>query len=147
MRVRLGDASVSCRDRHADQPLDVAKIGPLLIVTEGDRYTLRASAGGATDAVDITFGDVRQIVVDDVANAVDVDTAGSNVSRNQRTQFAETESREHALALILRLVAVDCFGSMAGFLKAAHHLVGAMLRPGEDQYTIGFFGLEHLDQK
>src|SRR5215475_6712808 len=114
MRLRLGGASISRRDRHADQPLNITKVGPLLVVTEGDRHTFCAGTGGATDAVDITFGDVRQIVIDDVADAIDVDTAGGNISRNERTQFADTESGEHALTLILRLVAVDCFGSMAG---------------------------------
>src|SRR5262249_32127274 len=147
MHMLLASAPIGRRDRHADQPFDVAKIGPLFMIAEGDCHTVGAGACGTTDAVHITLGNIRQIVVDDMADAIDVDAAGGDISRNQRTQFADSKSGEDALALILRFVAVDCFGSVPGFLKAAYDLVGAMLRSREDQHAIGFFSFEHLDQQ
>ena len=55
-------------------------------------------------------------------------------------QLAVAEGREHALALVLRLVAVDGLGGEAGFLQRAHDLVGAVLGAGEDQHAIGRLG-------
>ncbi len=82
-----------------------------------------------------------------MADAVDVDAAGGNVGGNQRAQLAVAEGGEHALALILRLVAVDRFGGVTGFLQAAYDLVGAVLGAGEHQHAIGLFGLEQLDEQ
>src|SRR5262245_13080640 len=70
---------VRCRDGHADQLLDVAKIGRLFGVAERDRDTCRAGPRGAADAMHIGFRHVWQIEIHDVADAVDVDTACGNV--------------------------------------------------------------------
>ena len=73
MSPRLAGAAVGRRDRHADEPLDIAQIGAFLVIAERNCHTVGASARGATDAVDIALGDVWQIVVDHVAYTVDVD--------------------------------------------------------------------------
>ena len=82
-----------------------------------------------------------------MADAVDVDATGGNVGGNERAQLAVAEGCEHALALILRLVAVDRFGGMTGFLQTTYYFVGAMFGAGEHQDAIGLFGLEDLDQQ
>src|SRR6185503_4016815 len=120
---RLAGAAVGCRDRHADQPLDVAQISALLVVAERYGDAVAAGARGAADAVDVALGDVRQVVVDDVADAVDVDAACGNVGGDQGAQRAGAEGTEHALTLVLRLVAVDRFGGEARLLQRAHDLV------------------------
>src|SRR4029079_18344606 len=103
------------------------------MIAEGDGHALGARACGATNAMDITFGDVREVIIDHVADAVDVDSTGGNVGGNQRAPPAIAERRENALALVLRLVAMDRFGGVTGFLQSAYHLVGAMLGAGEHQ--------------
>ena len=59
---------------------------------------------------------------------------------------ALAKRREHALALALRLVAVDRFGGDAGAYQPAHDLVGAMLGPGEDQRAVDRLVAEHVDE-
>src|SRR4029079_968193 len=79
-------AAVLGRDRHADQLFDVAQICRLLMVAKRDGDAIGASARGAADAMDVGFRDVRQVVVDDVAHAINVDAARGNVGRNQSAQ-------------------------------------------------------------
>src|SRR5262245_54781062 len=93
-------APVARRNRHPDQLLDVAQVGALLGVAERDRDAAGAGARGAADAVHVAFGNVRQVVVDDVADAVDVDAARGDVGRHQRAQVSGAERAQHALALV-----------------------------------------------
>ena len=58
--------------------------GDLVARAERDRDAVGAGARGAADAVDVALRDVRQVEVDDVADAVDVDAAGGDVGRDQR---------------------------------------------------------------
>ena len=80
------------------------------MVAERDRLAAGAGARGAPDAVDIGLGDLRQLEIDDVGHAVDVDTARSDVGRNHHAGFAVAEGGERPLALTLALVAVNCGG-------------------------------------
>src|SRR6476646_5283194 len=135
-RVRPSAAAPVARgDRHPDQSLDVAQEHRLLVIAERNRDALGAGARGAADAVDVGFRNVRQVVIEHVADAVDVDAARGDVGRDQRAQFAVTEVGEHALALVLRFVAMDRLGVVTGFFQTAHDLVGAVLGAGEDQHA------------
>ncbi len=106
--------------RDADQPLDVAQIAHLLGAgDQRDRDAVGAGARGAADAVDIGFRDVGQVEIDHMADAVDVDAAGGDVGGDQRADLAGAERRQHALAVVLRLVAVDGVGVDAGLGQAS----------------------------
>ena len=129
-------AAVGRRDRHADQLLDVAQKRPLLGLAERDRHPVGAGAGGAADAMHVALRNVRQVVVDHVADALDVDAARRDVGRDQRAHASGAEGGEHALALALRLVAVDRLGGEPGLGQRADHLVGAALGAGEDQRAV-----------
>ena len=48
-------------------------------------FALGAGAAGAADAVNIILGDVRQIVVDDVGQGLDVEAAPGDVGGDQDT--------------------------------------------------------------
>ena len=67
----------------ADQAFDGAQIGSLVLTYKGDRHTIRAGTGRASDTVNITFRNIRQIEVDDMGHAVDIDAACGDVSRDQ----------------------------------------------------------------
>src|ERR1044071_3689145 len=72
-----GCTAVFPRQRNADQPLDVAQIAHLLGAgDQRDGDAVSAGTRGATDAVDIGLGHVGQVVIHDMADAVDVDAAG-----------------------------------------------------------------------
>ena len=126
-------AAVGRRNRYPDQLLDVAQERALLGIAERDRDPVGAGAGGAADAVDVAFRNVRQVEVDDVADAFDVDAARGDVGGDQRAQASRAEGGERAFALILRFVAVDRLGGEAGLEERAHDLVGAALGAGEHE--------------
>src|SRR2546421_2427989 len=59
----------------ADQSLDAGQKTVLAAIAEGNGTAVLAHSPRSTDSMHVRFGDVRQLVVDDVRNAVDVDTA------------------------------------------------------------------------
>ena len=76
-----------------------------------------ARAAGAADAVDVHLRHFRQLVVDHVRNAVDVEAAGRDVGRHQHRRPVRLERRQRALADALALVAVDRRGPNAGAIQ------------------------------
>src|SRR3974390_2329841 len=82
VRDGLARPPVGCRAAHPDQTLDIAQIGALLVIAERDRSPVRTRTGGAADAMHVALRDVGQIVVDDMAHAVDVDAARGDVCRD-----------------------------------------------------------------
>src|SRR5258705_3125178 len=112
------------RDRHPDELLDVAQERPLLGLAKRDRDSFRAGTRGAADAMHVALRNVWKIIVDDVADAVDVDAARRDIGGYQRSHVARPERCQHALALVLRLVAVDRLGSEAGLGQRANDLIG-----------------------
>src|SRR5262249_61961902 len=49
MRRRLAGTTVGCRDCHADQPFDVAEIGPLFVIAKRNRNALGAGTSSTAD--------------------------------------------------------------------------------------------------
>src|SRR2546423_13658307 len=108
-RMRVGTA-VRDVELDLDQLLDVAQERPFFIVAKRDRDAFGPGARGAADAMHIAFRNVRQVVIDDVADAIHVDAARRDVGRDQGLELAGAARAEHALALVLRFVAVDRLG-------------------------------------
>ncbi len=100
-------------DRSADQLFDGPQRGALAGIAERKRDAVGAGAAGAADAVHVGFWFQRQIVVDHVANAVDVDAARSEVGGHEHTERSLAESQQGALARRLRFVAVNGVGRYA----------------------------------
>src|SRR5262249_23300747 len=65
------------------EALDVAQELAFLARAQGDRHAGRARARGAADAVHVGLGHVRDLVVDDVRDVVDVDPARGDVGRDE----------------------------------------------------------------
>src|SRR6478735_4468118 len=72
-RTLLFSAPIRGRNRHADQPLDVAQIPHLFVIAERDGYASCASSRSAADAVNVRVRNVGNVEIDDVADAVNVD--------------------------------------------------------------------------
>src|ERR1700688_770390 len=136
------------RQCDADQLFDVAQIAHFFAACDQrDRDPLGAGARGAADAMDVGLGDVGKVEIHHMRDAVDVDAAGGDVGGDQRADRAGAERRQHPLAVVLRLVAVNGVGADAGPLEALHHLVGAVLGAGEDQRAIDRLLLQELRQQ
>ena len=125
------------------EPADVAA---LLRQDERDAGAAAARAAGAADAVDVVVVALRRIEVDHVRDVVDVEAAGGNVGRDERRDAAGLELSERALALVLREVAVHRDRpDVVLALELARELVGAVLRPHEDEREAAV-GAELLDE-
>jgi hypothetical protein len=94
-------------DRLPDEALDRSQLTTLIRVAQRDGYAPSAGAGRAANAVDVSLRDVRQLIVDDVRHLIDVDAAGGDVGRHQRSHPRHAQVRERMLALGLTFVAVD----------------------------------------
>ena len=103
-------------------------------LTKRDRLAFQARAAGAADAVHVILGDVRQVVVDDVRQRLDVEAARGDVGRDQHADLARLETLERADARVLRLVAVDRVGVDAVAHELAREAVGAVLGLAEDEH-------------
>ena len=67
------------RNLGANKPLYTPKVITLICGAEGDGITLSPGAGSSTDAVNVSLRFVWKIVVDDMRDTVDVDTASCDV--------------------------------------------------------------------
>src|SRR5438874_2377711 len=83
MRALIAAAAVFCWQGLANQPLDVAEVCDFVRVDERDCNAISAGARGATDPVNIGLGDIGQVEIHHVTDAVDVDAAGGDVGGNQ----------------------------------------------------------------
>src|SRR5579871_1406103 len=139
-------APIGCRYRDANELLDVAQQRRLIVIAERDRDARGAGARRAADAMHIGLRHVRQIVVEDVADTVDIDAARRNIGRDQRADLAFAEGGKRPFALTLALVAVDRLRLDAGLAEAAHHALGAVLGAGEDERPVDGLALPQLRQ-
>src|SRR6187402_192346 len=96
---RLDRRQLHLLDRLARGALDLAKQVLLARRDEEDRLTTATSAAGAADAMHVRLGVVRDIVIQHVADALDVETASGNVSGDQDVELAGLQVIDHALTL------------------------------------------------
>ena len=129
------------------KPFDRLQPRLLRWVAQRDGHALGTGARSPADAVDIAFRHLRQIEIDHMGDAVDVDAAGSDVGGDQNAGAAGPKILQRALACILRFVAVDGFGLVAAFRKLGRDLVGAMLGAGEHDHPAHVFVLQQRVQK
>ena len=140
-------AAILLRQCDADQLFDVAQITQFLTAChEGDCGAVGTGARGAANTVDVGFGNVCEIEVDDVTDAIDVDAACGDVGGNKSSDFAGAECSKDALTMVLRLVAVDGLGGNAGFHQSFHNLVGTVFGAREHQRAVNVLGLEKLSK-
>ena len=87
------------------------------------------STTGAADAVDVAFGVIRNVVVQHVADPLNVKTTGSNICCDQNVETAVFKLINRTLTLCLRDVSVDgCGGESAStelFSKFFRFVLGA----------------------
>src|SRR5690606_26429379 len=114
-RDRLG------RDLLPGVGLDVGQADRVALAGEADRVALGAQARGAPDAVHVVLGVERQVVVVDVADALDVQAARGHVGGDQDLELPGLELAQQRLALLLRHVAREHADPVAGLLQRARH--------------------------
>ena len=88
-RARIG---VETLDANAKRPLQLEQFGALFAGEESGGNSVSAGAASSTDAVDEILRHVRQVVVDDVDDVLDVNPARSEIGRHQDAEAALLEA-------------------------------------------------------
>ena len=120
------------RDRPAGRPLDVAEQAQLARLGERDRDALAPGPADAADAVDVGVGRRRHVVVDDVGQLVDVETACGDVGGDEQLGGAVAQAPHHPVAALLVHPAVQRFGPVAASVERLGELVDLGARAAED---------------
>ena len=108
--------------------------------------SLAPGAAGAADAVHVIFGHVRDFVVHDMGQVVDVDAARGDVGGHERADLSVLETFERIGARRLALVAVQRHGRHAILFKIFGHIVGAELGAREHQHLAPVLLLDDVQQ-
>jgi hypothetical protein len=103
---------------------------------EQDRLAAAAGAAGAADAVHVAFGVVGNVVVQHVADALDVEAACGDVGGDDDVELAVLQPLHGALALRLRHVAVHRRGGEAARGQLLGQLFGGLLGAGEHDHRL-----------
>ena len=103
--------AASLRERHFVYHLlqkFLYLLEPVLVffAHEGDGSTIAVGTGCTADAVNVIFCIVRNIVIDDHLNIIDVDSARHNVGSYENIILSALELEHHIIALSLFHVAV-----------------------------------------
>jgi len=93
-------------DLAAHEGFDSAEIWLLILIAQRQRGASGSGSSGAADAMHIAFRLVRQLVIDHVRDARDVDAASRDIGRDEDAHAAAAECVERTNPGILCLVAV-----------------------------------------
>ncbi len=120
-------------NRQPGQLFDVAQVTAFLVAAQRDRDAGCTGARRSADAVNIVFWNVRQLEVDDVRYAFDIDPSRGNVGSNEDPAAAGAKAGECALALGLRLVSMDGDRLDTGRAQMSHDPVRTVLGAGKHE--------------
>src|SRR5690606_22837823 len=127
------------RNQLLDKALDTFDVHAFGVVDQRYGNSLAAGTASAANAVDGIFSEFRQVVVDDVSHAWHVNTACSNVSRNQNAEMTATQAVQGTIACALMHVAVQCSSSEAGDVETICNRVCITFGGSEDHGLIHGF--------
>ena len=119
-------------DGLADEAFDGGDMFLLVAGDEGEGIADALGAAGAADAVDIIFGMLGNVVIDDMADTFDVDAARGDVGGDHDLIFSGFKTGEGFGSLVLRAVGVENSDGMIGGAQILGDAVGASFGPGKD---------------
>ncbi len=106
-----------------------------------------ASASRAPNTMDVHFGVIGQVIIEDVRNIVDVQTTRGDIGCDQHLQLVATETFQHTFAGILIQVTVDGFGWDSAHDEFVGESRGLGAGAGKDQRAVNGFDLEQAGQR
>ena len=143
VEVGEGDAG----EAFADGAFDGAEFAFFFDGDEGEGVAGFGSAAGAADAVNVIFGDVGDVEVDDVGDGIDVDAAGGDVGGDEDAVLAGFEAGEGGVALGHGAVGVDGGGVDLVAAELIGEAVGAVLGAAEDDDGVEVLVFQKLEEE
>ena len=135
------------RDLLAHEALDRVERRQLFAVHQGESVADILGAAGPADPVHVVFWMLGHIVIDDVTDAGDVDSARRNIGRDHDFIFAALETFERFDALALGAVRMHHRDRMLSRLQFHRDLVGAVLRPTKNERAVKIRPLEQRHEQ
>ena len=145
---------VRCRTRFTDagnllsgQFLDRRHRLGILRGRQCDRNPGHSCATGAADPVDIIVGLPRHVEIDDMTDALDVESARRDVRSDQNADLVLLEAVELRDPFRLLHVAMDLPDREARALEAGRQFAHRRLAVAEDDRILDFIGAEQITQR
>ena len=114
---------------------------------ESDGRSFASGSSDATDAMHVRLGCRRDVVVDDVSEMFDVETAGGHVGGDEQLGRSSSHSRHHAITCLLIHTTVKCFGSIAAAVQSFGELIDFTARTAEHDGCFGLFDVEDATER
>ena len=114
---------------------------------EQQRRAGSAGTTGAADAMHVGLGVVRDVVVQHVRDALDVEPAGGDVGGDEDVELSVLEGGDGALAHRLRDVAVDGHRRKPSGAQLFGDLFGGLLGADEHDHRLERLDLEQSGQR
>ena len=117
-----------------DRPDDI----PVCGVKERQRAPRSPRPACSSDPVDIVFGRLWQVIIDDMGDPVDVETPGRHVCCDQNLEVSSAEAAQNPVSDRLGLVSVESVRRIAGIVECDGQIFRTSFCPGKDDDLSGF---------
>ena len=87
------------KESRAGEPLNLAGKPLLVGLAEGDSDPAASSTASAANSVNVGFGDVREVVVKDVAHRININAACGHVGRHKDFHLSLTKGQKGLVSL------------------------------------------------
>src|SRR5258706_4077010 len=134
-------------ERHAGLGAKSLEFVEIPLADERNRDPGLAGAPGAADTMRERLGILGKVVVDHVADVLDVQAARREVGGDEDLDLAAAELVERPLAFTLREVAVDRRDLLAAPLHVVEQLVHAALGVAEHEHLVRFPAAQELGER
>ena len=123
-------------DAASDEPLQRAQLALIFWRHKTDRIADGIGATRAPDAMDVILDVHREVVVDDMRDAVHINAARRNICRYKHGDYARLEILQRPQPLVLRTVGVQrrCLDAFA--FKMARNAIRAVFHAREHEHHI-----------
>ena len=121
------------RYRPGNQFLNVPQVFPFFLVTEGKSGSAGAGPAGPAYTMYVGLGNIRQFIVDNMRQIIDVYTPRRNIRRYQDPRMPGLKVFQRPLPGILRFVAMNGFRPDARPHQSLGYLVCAVLGTRKDK--------------
>ena len=151
MSRRRGERVVEIRnclalEGLAHNALELADHVPVFVGDQCEGVAGALGASRAPDAMDVSIRSVGHIIIDDVGDAVDVETTRRNIGGDHDREVSCFEAVQGMLALPLSAVPVQAGDPESGVSDLARYFIRTMLGTGEDEHGVTADLLEKFQQ-
>ena len=133
----------SGRDGTTQQPLDGGEQSALTRLHQADGHTLAAGPTHATDPMHIGLRGDRKVVVKNMGQLIDIQTAGSHIGGHQEVGRPRTQPAHDAVALILGEPAVQGLGLIAAAGEHIGEFIHATAGATKDDRRLRILHVQH----